>query len=66
MMRMIGSRSASAICSAISGFSLMVASADPPRTVKSSPTITTGRPSMSARPITQLDEVSSISWLSPS
>ena len=37
---------------------LMVASAEPPRTVKSSPPITTGRPSTSARPNTKFDGVS--------
>ena len=36
----------------------MVASAEPPRTVKSSPSTTTGRPSSLARPITQLAGVS--------
>ena len=46
MMRTIGRRNSAAICSAISGFSWIEASADPPRTVKSSPTTTTGRPSM--------------------
>ena len=55
MMRTIGSRRSCAICSAISGFSRIVASAEPPRTVKSSPTTTTGRPSICARPITQFD-----------
>ena len=35
----------------------MVASAEPPRTVKSSPVTTTGRPSIRARPKTQLDGV---------
>ena len=38
-----------------------MASAEPPRTVKSSPTTTTGRPSILARPITQLDGISSTS-----
>ena len=61
MMRMIGSRRSCAICSAISGFSRIVASAEPPRTVKSSPTTTTGRPSIWARPITQFDGTSSTS-----
>lgn len=42
-----------AISSAISGFAEMDASAEPPRTVKSSPTTTTVRPSMRARPNTQ-------------
>ena len=41
----------------------VVASALPPRTVKSSPTTTTGRPATSARPITQLDGVKP--WRSP-
>src|SRR5262249_39091270 len=58
MMRMMGRRTPAAIISAISGFSRIVASADPPRTVKSSPTTTTGRPSIRARPKTQLDGVS--------
>src|SRR5215475_6238774 len=37
---------------------LIVASAEPPRTVKSSPPITTARPSISARPNTKFDGVS--------
>src|SRR6266568_3410555 len=37
----------------------LVPSAEPPRTVKSSPTTTTGRPSIWARPITQFDGTSS-------
>ena len=36
-------------------FSLIVASADPPRTVKSSPPMTTGRPSTFARPKTKFE-----------
>ena len=54
MMRKIGSRHSCAICSAITVFSLMVASAEPPRTVKSSPHTTTGLPPMQARPKMQL------------
>ena len=52
--RTMGKRNSFAICSAMMVFSLMVASADPPRTVKSSPQITTGRPSTVPRPNTQL------------
>ena len=54
MMRMIGSRNSWAISSAINGFAEIEASAEPPRTVKSSPTTTTGRPSTLPRPNTQL------------
>ena len=61
MMRMIGRRRSAAIRSAMIGFSLMVASALPPRTVKSSPTTTTGRPSTRPRPMTQLEGVNSAS-----
>src|SRR5690242_1412460 len=53
MMRMIGRRKSCAISSAIKGFAEIEASAEPPRTVKSSPTTTTGRPSTLARPNTQ-------------
>ena len=53
MMRMIGRRKSCAISSAISGFAWIDASAEPPRTVKSSPTTTTVRPSIRARPNTQ-------------
>ena len=42
MMRMIGRRKSCAISSAISGLAEIEASAEPPRTVKSSPTTTTG------------------------
>ena len=45
IMRMSGRRSSLAMRSAMMGLSRMVASAEPPRTVKSSPTTTTGRPS---------------------
>ena len=58
MMRTIGRRSSLAMRSARIGFMGMVASAEPPRTVKSSPSTTTGRPSMLARPMTQLAGVS--------
>src|SRR3954452_14930281 len=58
MIRMIGSRKSCAISSAISGFAEIEASAEPPRTVKSSPTNTTVRPSIRARPNTQLAGVS--------
>src|SRR5271169_2852343 len=51
--RMIGRRKSCAISSAISGFAEMEASAEPPRTVKSSPTTTTVRPSTLPRPNTQ-------------
>ena len=57
--RMTGMRKVLAISSAIIGFSRIEASAEPPRTVKSSPTITTGRPSTLARPNTQLAGVRS-------
>src|ERR1700758_2067301 len=61
MMRMIGKRKSCAISSAISGFALIDASVEPPRTVKSSPTTTTVRPSTLARPNTQLAGVSCLS-----
>src|SRR5438132_699384 len=54
MMRMIGRRKSCAISSAINGFAEIEASAEPPRTVKSSPTTTTVRPSTLPRPNTQL------------
>ncbi len=66
MMRIIGSRSSLAMRSASVGFMAMVASADPPRTVKSSPSTITGRPSTFARPMTQLEGVSLVSLLSAS
>jgi hypothetical protein len=50
IMRMIGRRKSCAISSAINGFAEIEASAEPPRTVKSSPTTTTGRPSTLPRP----------------
>src|ERR1700744_4272874 len=53
MMRMIGRRKSCAISSAIKGFAEIDASAEPPRTVKSSPTTTTVRPSTLPRPNTQ-------------
>ncbi len=52
--RMIGRRKSCAISSAISGLAEIEASAEPPRTVKSSPTTTTVRPSILPRPNTQL------------
>ena len=58
MMRMMGSRSSFAMRSARIGFMGMVASAEPPRTVKSSPSTTTGWPPSLARPMTQLAGVS--------
>src|SRR5258707_9101880 len=54
MMRIIGRRKSCAISSAINGLAEIEASAEPPRTVKSSPTTTTVRPSTLARPNTQL------------
>ena len=59
MMRMMGRRKSLAMSSAISGLAAMDASAEPPRTVKSSPTTTTGLPSMRPRPNTQLAGVTS-------
>src|ERR1700751_3059950 len=53
MMRMMGRRKSCAISSAINGLALIEASAEPPRTVKSSPTTTTVRPSTLPRPNTQ-------------
>src|SRR6516164_5244568 len=53
MMRMMGRRKSCAISSAICGLALIDASAEPPRTVKSSPTTTTVRPSTLPRPKTQ-------------
>src|SRR5579871_5214180 len=61
MMRMIGSRKSCAISSAISGLALIEASAEPPRTVKSSPTTTTVRPSTLPRPNTQFAGVTCFS-----
>src|SRR5271165_2252522 len=61
MMRMIGRRKSCAISSAIKGFAEIEASAEPPRTVKSSPTTTTVRPSTLARPNTQLAGVRFVS-----
>src|SRR6201996_5799960 len=61
MIRMIGRRKSCAISSAISGLALIDASAEPPRTVKSSPTTTTVRPSTLPRPNTQLAGVSCLS-----
>src|SRR3954471_12140421 len=63
MMRMIGSRKSCAISSAISGLAEIEASAEPPRTVKSSPTTTTVRPSILPRPNTQLAGVRCLSSL---
>ena len=61
MTRMIGSRKSCAISSAISGFAEIEASAEPPRTVKSSPTTTTVRPSILPRPNTQFAGVRLVS-----
>src|ERR1700757_1470890 len=61
MMRMIGRRKSCAISSAISGLAEIDASAEPPRTVKSSPTTTTVRPPTLARPNTQLAGVTLVS-----
>src|ERR1700754_870531 len=61
MMRMMGRRKSCAISSAINGFALIEASAEPPRTVKSSPTTTTVRPSTLPRPNTQLAGVTCFS-----
>src|SRR5579883_2087196 len=61
MMRMIGRRKSCAISSAIRGLAEIEASAEPPRTVKSSPTTTTVRPSTLPRPNTQLAGVRLVS-----
>src|SRR6185312_7730823 len=61
MMRMMGRRKSCAISSAIKGFAEIDASAEPPRTVKSSPTTTTVRPSTLPRPNTQLAGVTCLS-----
>src|SRR5215216_1180430 len=61
--RMIGRRKSCAISSAISGLAEIEASAEPPRTVKSSPTTTTVRPSILPRPNTQLAGVRCLSSL---
>src|SRR2546423_2600620 len=61
--RMIGRRTSCAISSAISGLADIEASAEPPRTVKSSPTTTTARPSILPRPNTQLAGVRCLSSL---
>src|SRR6185437_5496048 len=61
MMRMMGRRKSCAISSAISGFAEIDASAEPPRTVKSSPTTTTVRPSTLPRPNTQFAGVTCLS-----
>src|SRR5690242_17578982 len=61
MMRMIGRRKSCAISSAINGFALIEASAEPPRTVKSSPTTTTVRSSILPRPNTQFAGVTCFS-----
>src|SRR5262249_48562780 len=59
--RMIGRRKSCAISSAIRGLAEIEASAEPPRTVKSSPTTTTVRPSTLPRPNTQLAGVRCLS-----
>src|SRR6516225_30378 len=61
MTRMMGRRKSCAISSAISGLAEIDASAEPPRTVKSSPTTTTVRPSTLPRPNTQLAGVRCLS-----
>ena len=61
--RMIGRRKSCAISSAISGLVEIDASAEPPRTVKSSPTTTTVRPSILPRPNTQFAGVRCLSSL---
>src|ERR1700726_257159 len=61
MMRMMGRRKPCAISSAISGLVEIEASAEPPRTVKSSPTTTTVRPSILPRPNTQFAGVKFLS-----
>src|SRR4029077_6261419 len=61
MMRMMGRRKSCAISSAMSGFAEIDASAEPPRTVKSSPTTTTVRPSTLPRPNTQFAGVTCLS-----
>ncbi len=58
--RTIGMRNSAAICSDIFGLPLIEASAEPPRRVKSSPAITTGRPSTEPRPNTQLAGVKAV------
>src|SRR5437899_4844393 len=63
MMRTMGRRKSCAISSAISGLAEIEASAEPPRTVKSSPTTTTVRPSTLPRPNTQLAGVRCLSSL---
>ena len=59
--RTSGMRRSCAMRSARSCFSLMFASAEPPRTVKSSPATITGRPSIRPRPKTKLAGVRSVS-----
>src|ERR1700733_5636954 len=59
--RTIGRRKSCAISSAIKGLAEIDASAEPPRTVKSSPTTTTVRPSILPRPNTQLAGVKLVS-----
>src|ERR1700733_6709170 len=61
MMRTIGRRKSWAISSAIKGLAEIEASAEPPRTVKSSPTTTTVRPSILPRPNTQFAGVRLVS-----
>src|SRR6516225_4607177 len=61
MIRMIGRRKSCAISSAISGFAEIEASAEPPRTVKSSPTTTMVRPSTLPRPNMQFAGVRCLS-----
>src|SRR5882757_10762639 len=61
MMRTIGRWKSCAISSAINGLAEIDASAEPPRTVKSSPTTTTVRPSILPRPNTQFAGVRLVS-----
>ncbi len=60
IMRISGRRNSPAIFSGMKYLPLIEASADPPRTVKSSPKITTGRPSIVPRPNTPLAGMKSI------
>jgi len=58
--RTCGNRISAAIASDASRFAEIDASFEPPRTVKSSPDSTTGRPSSSAIPNTKFEGVNSI------
>ena len=59
--RTCGRRISNAIASDASRLAEIDASFDPPRTVKSSPDTTAGRPSSSAMPYTKFDGVNSAS-----